>query len=368
MIVNPISRIPRHIQAATELKRRIERGHYKPDDYLPSVRLLGAELGISHNAIQRAIQVLQSEGLVSSEHGIGVKVLARQSQSRLPLRFGVVHPYLPSSLFAGSIHSYIDQLTDIPDHHCIVISSQQSPERERRIVHEFMETGIEGLLIWPCAGRQNIGFWSRMAERIPLVFVDRYFAEVSVPAVIIDWHGIGKDIMMHLARSGYRKCLILEDPADISSYHELYASMRHTVAETHTELRFNFIQVPCSEFVGSYPKSPERYVKEQSEHLAGLLASERYDAIFCPSDEYLDLVFASTAVGEQYPNVHLFCITNTMPTPRSLFFYRRNAMAWVCNFTNMFVTAMSVLHDKINLKSRLKKEIRVDFSTVVRSA
>lgn len=368
MIVNSESRIPRHVQAATELKRRIERGHYKTDSHLPSVRQLGAELGISHNAIQRAIQLLQRDGLVSSEHGIGVRVLALSTQRKLPLRFGMVHPYLPGSLFAGSLHSYIDQCINISEHHCIVKSSCQDPVREQQMIRGFIESGIEGLLVWPCGGQDNIEFLAQTAEHTPMVFVDRHFPDIPVPAVTLDWHGIGKDIVMHLASRGFRKCLILEDPSDISSYHELYAAMKQTAAETNTASRFDFAQAACSEFVEHYPENPQKLITAHDEHLSAMLATQSYDALFGPSDEYLDMVFANTSLDRQYPNLKLFSITNTLPTPRSLSFYRRNAKEWICNYADMFSIATRILHDKVHLKTRLHKQVHVDFSTVVRSA
>jgi GntR family transcriptional regulator len=72
--VNPSSGLPVYLQIEAQIKHRVAAGALKPDDLLPSVRKLAAELGINPNTVARAYQELESDGLIRTVHGGGTFV------------------------------------------------------------------------------------------------------------------------------------------------------------------------------------------------------------------------------------------------------------------------------------------------------
>lgn len=72
--VNPSSGLPLYLQIETQIKHRVAAGTLRPDDALPSVRKLAAELAINPNTVARAYQELESEGVIRTVQGGGTFV------------------------------------------------------------------------------------------------------------------------------------------------------------------------------------------------------------------------------------------------------------------------------------------------------
>jgi GntR family transcriptional regulator len=75
--VNPSSGVPIHAQIETQVKNAIAAGGLKPEQALPSVRKLAAELGINPNTAARAYQNLERDGVIATVPGGGTYVADR---------------------------------------------------------------------------------------------------------------------------------------------------------------------------------------------------------------------------------------------------------------------------------------------------
>lgn len=80
--------LPKYARVVTELRRRIEEGVYRPGEMLPSESQLVREFGIGRTTIVRALQMLQHDGWISREHGLGSYVKARPAAETNTARFG----------------------------------------------------------------------------------------------------------------------------------------------------------------------------------------------------------------------------------------------------------------------------------------
>lgn len=69
-------------QVSIELQRMIVKGEIDPGQPLPSQRNIAEKFGASRTSVREAISALSAAGLVQVEHGRGVFVRARSSQSR----------------------------------------------------------------------------------------------------------------------------------------------------------------------------------------------------------------------------------------------------------------------------------------------
>ncbi|PSL00634.1 GntR family transcriptional regulator [Murinocardiopsis flavida] len=66
-----------------QVLRVIEEGRLKPGERLPPERELAATLGVSRPSLREALRFLQSRGVLSIRHGVGVFVEAPAPQDRL---------------------------------------------------------------------------------------------------------------------------------------------------------------------------------------------------------------------------------------------------------------------------------------------
>ena len=70
-VIDPRSKAPIYEQLREQLRWQITMGFLAPDEPLPSVRSLGADLGINPNTIQKAYREMEQEGLIYSRPGRG---------------------------------------------------------------------------------------------------------------------------------------------------------------------------------------------------------------------------------------------------------------------------------------------------------
>jgi len=63
--------LPRYIRFANQLQAQISRGELAPGEMLPPQRALAEQFGTTLMTIRKAINVLEEEGLIRSEHGVG---------------------------------------------------------------------------------------------------------------------------------------------------------------------------------------------------------------------------------------------------------------------------------------------------------
>ncbi|MBE8524499.1 GntR family transcriptional regulator [Amycolatopsis sp. H6(2020)] len=82
-MVDRRSGVPAFRQVAADIRDKIATGHYAAGDQLPSERELVESYGVSRPTVRDAVNVLRSEGLVTSEHGRGVFVRPPASIQRI---------------------------------------------------------------------------------------------------------------------------------------------------------------------------------------------------------------------------------------------------------------------------------------------
>jgi GntR family transcriptional regulator len=71
---------PIYIQIINQIKHKIATGDLVPDDQLPTVRQLAADLRVNFNTIARAYRMLDEEGVISTQHGRGTFILTPPSE------------------------------------------------------------------------------------------------------------------------------------------------------------------------------------------------------------------------------------------------------------------------------------------------
>ena len=60
-----------YLQIADTLCERIVSGEWKPDDRIPSVRDVAAEMGVNPNTVLRSFDQLQSSEIIYNRRGVG---------------------------------------------------------------------------------------------------------------------------------------------------------------------------------------------------------------------------------------------------------------------------------------------------------
>lgn len=74
--------IPRYVQLAGMMRRRIDKGHWAPGDILPSIESLMREFDVARVTVRQATKLLTDEGLLSPQRGRGTFVTAAAGRNR----------------------------------------------------------------------------------------------------------------------------------------------------------------------------------------------------------------------------------------------------------------------------------------------
>jgi GntR family transcriptional regulator len=74
------SGIPIYVQIMDQIKHLVATGTLQPDDQLPTVRQLAADLRVNFNTVARAYRLLDEEGLISTQHGRGTYILSQPTE------------------------------------------------------------------------------------------------------------------------------------------------------------------------------------------------------------------------------------------------------------------------------------------------
>jgi DNA-binding transcriptional regulator YhcF (GntR family) len=74
--VDTLSPVPPYEQVRAQLAELVSGGVLGPDDRLPPIRQLAADLGIAPGTVARAYRLLESAGLVRTGRGGGTRVVA----------------------------------------------------------------------------------------------------------------------------------------------------------------------------------------------------------------------------------------------------------------------------------------------------
>src|SRR5262245_64981381 len=76
------SRVPRYLQVASALRRRIRDGRWAVGDRIATLEALEREFSVARVTVRQAIELLQSEGLLKSHQGRGTFVTKSVAHDR----------------------------------------------------------------------------------------------------------------------------------------------------------------------------------------------------------------------------------------------------------------------------------------------
>jgi GntR family transcriptional regulator len=123
MLIDPKSPVPIFQQIAAQLRQQIAVGVYRPNESLPSLRGLAADIQVNPNTVQRAYEELIREGLVESRRGAGLFVVDRADAAGTSQAEKLIHRQLSRVIASG-------------------LKSRIAPERMRTLFREALDSQV----------------------------------------------------------------------------------------------------------------------------------------------------------------------------------------------------------------------------------
>lgn len=283
-VISKESSLPLHIQLLDELRHKILSGELQPNDRLPGEWELVKRLDISRATIQRAWQSAQEEGLIYRVTGKGTFVAeatARETNERSAVGF-VIPEY--RGTFAMALLSGAERVLRREGYHVQFASTDRSIDEENRLIREFIDDGIGGIILVPSRGSLQGRMLGELAATIPIVLMDRPINGLVLPCISSNNYAGGLQAMEHLVKLGHRRIIFVARPhMDLWSVAERYRAYTDVMHRN---------QFPVEEpfFIGgdNEMSSYEAYLSEHDSDITTLVerleSSNRPTAIFAVND------------------------------------------------------------------------------------
>jgi DNA-binding LacI/PurR family transcriptional regulator len=219
---------------AAEIQRRINGGHLRPGQSLPSERHLAQEFRVSRAQIQSAIDKLQSLGLIEQSPNCRPRVRNQSNQKwrkPAPSRNQIalwIHPNA-EDLGAATILKGIRRALGSSGY-TTIIGCPGAPEHESE--EEFLRSvskcaTVAGAIIWPSAGDTLKAYEDLGSSNIPFVLVDRQPPKpFQSDLVATNNRAAAKSAVDHLIELGHKRIAIVSNTEDVSSVQERIGGYR----------------------------------------------------------------------------------------------------------------------------------------------
>lgn len=99
--VHPSSGVPIYRQLMEQVAALVVGGRAQPGDMLPSVRDLGAALGVNMMTVSKAYARLETEGIVERVRGKGMAICELRPTGSATERMGQLRPLLEQAVLRG---------------------------------------------------------------------------------------------------------------------------------------------------------------------------------------------------------------------------------------------------------------------------
>ncbi|MBN2295701.1 MAG: LacI family DNA-binding transcriptional regulator [Pirellulales bacterium] len=356
------NKVPLYRQVAKAIQTRIRTGMYVAEGRLPSMRALSDELGVTVSVVHRAMRELEREGIVTTEHGRGMAIVADKSCEQAAILFGFIHPYSTGKDFSRSVLGYVSQAFEGRANLAVTRTSKDDPVLEREIAEHLIANGVKGLLIWGVNDDSNGPYFTQLTKKVPVVLVDRLLRDADLPAVVLDYLATGREICNHLLETmGRKRLLVLMDNLHISAYGETISGVEQAAAEMGRSTDVTIVQYPVSDVIEPIHHRDFSRVDVYREHVERLLREGGYDAVFCISGVFLDRVLVETGLLDAFPGIQTATLCNQGIHTGSRRFCEISPLQWNSNQAEMIAIAADMLQEWVLSRRITRNIVRIPF-------
>ncbi|MFC5586830.1 LacI family DNA-binding transcriptional regulator [Nitratireductor kimnyeongensis] len=201
-------------------------------------------------------------------HGIARSLRVAQTGTIAVLISDISNPF-----FADFVRGVEDAAHQSGErYHLLLCNTEESTERERRALDLVLERRIDGIIMAPAGGNEEILI--DLAESgMPLIFGDRELKGVPADTVVADNVAAAAELTRHLISLGHERIALLEADLNASAIDERTAGFRQALAKAGLKLD--------PRHVG---RSPSNVVDAEAAGKALLGTEPRPDAVFCTNN------------------------------------------------------------------------------------
>ena len=227
------SYISLHVQLHNQLRRLIASGRWRFGERIPTEAQLSQHLDISRTTVRIALQRIEVEGLIKRTAGRGTFVDYQPPHHSGNHAIGYLTCSFHNEIHTNILNSAQTELRSAG--YQVIFSNAQDRDDEARILRQFLDDDIAGLMLWASAKptEESLSILREYARRrIPIVFVDRPIEGIRADYVASDNYSGAFDLVSHLIELGHAHIVPLmpniDDLHPINERHRGYAAALET--------------------------------------------------------------------------------------------------------------------------------------------
>lgn len=206
---------PKYMDIVDWAMEQITAGAFKPKERFLSESALGERFACSRQTVRRALEVLEKRGQISRFQGSGTFIShgtaspdhALTGSAEPSMTIGLVSTYMDNFIFPSIIRGLEGVLSE-GGYALELLCTHNLVSGETRALQFMMERRLDGLIVEPTRSALpcvNTDLYRTFAQRgIPLVFIDSFYPELSVPYVALDDEKAGYEATRYLLNMGHR--------------------------------------------------------------------------------------------------------------------------------------------------------------------
>ena len=187
-------------------------------------RVVNGEPGVSPATAERVRRATEQLGYRADLAAASLRRGDRRTKS-----IGLLIPSVDNP-FAGAVHRGIENVATPRQVVVLSVSTDDDPEREKRLVGALLQRRVDGLIVAPSPAEQSY-LAPELGTHTPVVFIDREPRGYEADAVTSDnAEGVAR-ATRHLIERGHRRIAYVGDDVGIGTSKVRYAAFRLAMAE-----------------------------------------------------------------------------------------------------------------------------------------
>lgn len=188
---------------------------FKPKDKFLSEAALGEKFNCSRQTVRRALEVLEQQGHITRIQGSGTyishvlrPVSSRNTERKVtPRTVGLISTFMDNYIFPSIIRG-IESVFSCNGIALQLASTGNLISGETRALNLMLDRDLDGLIVeptrsaLPCANTDLFDIFTKRG--IPLLFIDSFYPEQSIPYVTLDDVKAGYAATNYLIMNGHR--------------------------------------------------------------------------------------------------------------------------------------------------------------------
>lgn len=342
-----------------DILSKIKTGYYRVGEKLPTELELTQIYGVSRITIARALKDLSNINLIYRIKKSGTFVNGK-IDNRTQLIIPVILPFPQdyNELFKGIQSVSLLYNTFIPFY-----NTKNNVTKERNTLEELLKINPDGLIVYPCAARDNLDLYSELlSKKIPLICLDRDIYGLTTPLVTSTNFENMEQIISQLAKKGHERIgffsvsdrMAITEEARFKGYCSGLIKNNIKVKKEYifdnTDMHQKEINLTPRQQRNLFNKYVAKCIEEYEQF------KEKPTAICCVNDRSMHAFFdAATKKGYRIPEDFILTGFDCIDEDRDFIAFN-NIITVKQNFFEMGASAMRLILKILNGQSYLMKE------------